>query len=91
MRVQNYSTAFIPPPPFTLKLETKNITLLYGQRAEIIFSATGDAPDFITIKIKEESQQNYDDFRIRKDNQQNIYRYEIASVKTSMSFFGQSQ
>jgi hypothetical protein len=55
--VQKYSTAFIPPPPFTLKLETTNITLLYGQRAEIIFTATGEKKKIKKITITSELEK----------------------------------
>ena len=86
-RLTHFSQAFIPPAPFTLTLETKELELLRGSKAEIVFSATGDAPDYINIHLKEEGQKEYDDFRLKKDNN-NKYKYEIASVKQNMDFYG---
>ena len=86
-RLTHYSQTFIPPAPFTLTLETKKIELLRGSKAEIIFSSQGEAPDYINIYIKEDGQKNYDEFRLKKDNN-NQYKYEIASVKQNMEFYG---
>jgi flagellar biosynthesis GTPase FlhF len=89
-RLTHFSEAFIPPAPFTLKLETTDLTLLRGSRAEILFSSKGQAPDYINIYVKEEGQKNYNDFRLKKDKN-NKYKYEIASVKQSMEFYGATQ
>ena len=89
-RVSNFSTSFLPPAPFSLKLETKKITKLYGEKAEIIITADGEAPDFINLNIKEINQEKFDVFRLRKD-QHNTYKYEIASTKHNLEFFGEAE
>ena len=89
-RIKNYSQSFLPPAPFEIQLLTKEQTLLRGTKTEIVFTATGEAPDFIILNIKEENQQNYDEIRLRKDNE-NIYKYEIAATKQNLTFFGEAQ
>ena len=89
-RLTHFSQAFIPPAPFTLTLETKKLELLRGNKAEIVFSSQGQAPDYINIYIKEENQKEYDEFRLKKDNN-NKYKYEIASVKQNMGFYGAAE
>ena len=88
-RLTHFSQAFIPPAPFTLTLETKSLELLRGSKAEIIFSSQGQTPDYINIYIKEENQKEYDEFRLKKDNNDK-YKYEIASVKQNMEFYGEA-
>lgn len=88
-RVRNYSQSFLPPAPFKIELMTKNISLLRGSRAEIVFKATGTAPDYIKIHIKEENQQKYDEFKIKRDSG-NVYKYEIAALKQNITFYGEA-
>ena len=88
-RIQNYSLSFLPPAPFTITLLTNEQTLLRGTKTEIVFAATGQAPDHIQLHIKEDNQQNYDEFRLRRDGE-NLYKFEIASVKQNVSFYGEA-
>ena len=88
-RIRNYSQSFLPPAPFTISLLTNEQTLLRGAKAEIVISATGQAPDYIKLHVKEENQQNYDEFRLKRDGE-NCYKFEIATVKQNMSFYGEA-
>ena len=88
-RIQNYSQSFLPPAPFTITLLTNEQTLLRGAKTEIVISATGQAPDYIKLHLKEDNQQNYDEFRLKRDGE-NHYKFEIASVKQNISFYGEA-
>ncbi|MDR0927681.1 MAG: hypothetical protein LBO69_07950 [Ignavibacteria bacterium] len=88
-RLRNFTQSFIPPAPFTIKLETPEMTLLRGAKAEIIFSATGQAPDYILLKIKEETQNDFDEYKLKKDKD-GMYKYEIATVKQNCTFYGEA-
>jgi hypothetical protein len=89
-RIKNYSMSFLPPAPFEITLLTKEQTLLRGTKTEIIIAATGQAPDYVKLYVKEENQKNYDEFRLKKDGE-NLYKFEIASIKQNISFYGEAQ
>lgn len=89
-RVVNFNQSFLPPCPYTLKLETTSLSLLRGEKAEIVFSATGKAPDYIFILLKENEQKNYDTFRLKR-LQDSKYKYEVASANANLMFYGEGQ
>jgi len=89
-RIKNYSLSFLPPAPFEITLLTKEQTLLRGTKTEIVIAATGQAPDYVKLYVKEDNQKNYDEFRLKKDGE-NLYKFEIASIKQNLTFYGEAQ
>ncbi len=89
-RVMNFTQSFLPPVPFQLTISPLNENILRGEKARIIVKAEGDAPEYINLKIKENQQANYDELKLRLDTG-GTYRYEIPSLKQSVSFFAEAE
>ncbi len=88
-RLKNFDKSFLPPPPFTIELVTLEKTVLRGSNTIILFKSTGTPPADIILHIKEDKQQKYDEIKIKLDTN-NSYRYEIASVKENICFYGEA-
>lgn len=88
-RVMNFGTQFVPPAPFTLLPDPLEQTAIKGENALITIRADGKAPEKITLNIKEEKQDNYDQYTLRLDSG-NIYRYEIMSARRPVIFFAEA-
>lgn len=88
-RIMNYGKSFIPPAPFSLKISPLKDTKLRGESAIITITATGTAPESIRLKLKEESQQNYDSYTLKSDSAGH-YKFEMPSLKNSISFFAEA-
>lgn len=89
-RVANWNQSFLPPPPYTISITPLNQDALRGSAVKIIVKASGEAPETITLNIKEGIQENYDKYVLRLDSA-NIYTYEISSLKNSLMFFAESK
>lgn len=85
-RVLNFNQSFLPPAPFSLMLETQNIFVIRGEKTLITIKAKGKAPETVNLHIKEEQQENYDEYTLRLDSG-NIYHYEIPAIKQSLIFY----
>lgn len=88
-RVVNYERNFIPPAPFSLEVEPMDIIKLRGESLVITVKAIGVAPDKITLNVKEELQENYDEYILRPDST-NTYSFEIKSLKNSLKYFAKA-
>lgn len=86
-RLVNYNKSFIPPAPYKLYISGKYNDILRGTNTKIEIHASGEAPEYINLYIKEVEQKNYDEYRLKR-SENNVYSYEISSLKQDISFYG---
>lgn len=89
-RIINYDKSFIPAAPFELTLKSKSNNVLRGEDVEIVISSTGNSPDKLTLFIKEDNQDEYDELVIER-NSDKEYIYKLASIKNSVSYYASTQ
>jgi hypothetical protein len=89
-RVINYNKSFIPTAPFDIKLKNRSGNVLRGEDIEIVISSSGNSPDNLTLFIKEDNQDEYDELIIER-NSEKEYVYKIASIKNSISYYASTQ
>ncbi|MBM4173291.1 MAG: hypothetical protein FJ212_02920 [Ignavibacteria bacterium] len=85
-RIMQYDVSFIPPASYSLEISPLNKTVLRGSKEEILITVKGTLPSRIVLHIKEEMQEAYDTVSIVTDTS-HVYRYEIASAKSSLMFY----
>lgn len=90
IRLLNYNESFIPAAPFNLSLKNKDSNVLRGEDIELVITSAGNSPDKLTLFIKEDNQENYDELIIEK-NSDKEYTYKISSIKNSISYFASTQ
>ncbi len=88
-RVAQFRTSFLPPVPYTLTIQPLDKSVLRGEKITITVKAEGAVPDKISLFIKEGLQEEYDEIKL-KLNGNNDYQYEINSLKSSITFYAQS-
>ncbi len=89
-RIVNFTQSYLPPVPFRLSISPINENILRGEKAMITVKADGQPPEYINLKIKENQQENYDELKLRLDTG-NTYKYEIPSLKKSLTFFAEAE
>lgn len=87
-RVVNFSQSYIPPAPFSFKIEKSKISALRGEALSIKITGKGKLPENIDIMIKEEGQDEFEPFSLRLKG--NTYEYEIPNVRSSFEFYGRA-
>ncbi len=85
-RVVNFSKSYLPPVPFSIYPEKDSMKVLRGDKVVLRIFGTGQAPDNISLYIKEGKQEEFDEYILRPDTNK-IYSYEITSVKNSMIYY----
>ncbi|MFP4528089.1 MAG: DUF4175 family protein [Candidatus Kapaibacterium sp.] len=85
-RVSHFTQSFVPPSPFTIEIDPLEARHIRGESAVIYVRTTGTPPQTVTLNLKEEQQENYDQFPLKLDTN-GVYKYEISSVRRSLSFF----
>ena len=88
-RVVNYNHSYLPPSPFSLELVPRDSSILRGQTVSIIVKAKGTAPEFVSLFLKEERQENYDSYKLKPDSN-NYYVYTIPVLKNSIEFYAEA-
>ena len=88
-RLINWNESFLPPAPFSLSIEPVNVNLLRNDLVTIKVKATGQAPQKITLFIREQQQENFDSFILTLDTN-NIYNYSIQALKNSIVFYAEA-
>ncbi|NLO19083.1 MAG: hypothetical protein GX121_04285 [Ignavibacteria bacterium] len=88
-RVVNYNQSYLPPAPFSLELVPRDSSILRGQTVSIIVKAKGTAPEFVSLFLKEERQENYDSYKLKPDSN-NYYVYTIPVLKNSIEFYAEA-
>ncbi len=89
-RVVNFNKSYLPPAPFTIKPEKDTITAMRGDKVVIKIIGKGKIPDNIKLFIKEGSQEEFDEYLLRHDTN-NVYSYEITSIKNSMVYYATAE
>ena len=85
-RLIQYDQSFIPPAPFSLDISPIQKTILRGSKEEILITVKGSLPPRIILHIKEDMQETFDTIAIVTDTA-HVYRHEIQSAKSSLSFY----
>ncbi len=85
-RIVNWDKSYLPPAPFTIQLVNKDQSVIRGNSAIIKIQASGTPPDAVSLFIKEEKQNNYDEFVLRLDSG-DVYTYEIPATKTTLTYY----
>ncbi len=88
-RIVNYDKSYIPPAPYSLEIFEADSTVLRGENVILKIKGKGDAPSKIRMKIRLENQTNYDTYELESDTN-NIYSYEIKSIKRSIEYYAES-
>jgi hypothetical protein len=86
-RVLNYNQSYIPSPNFEIFIEKDKYQVMRGEDFSIRIRSKGAAPESITLLIKEENQDKFENVEIKK-SQNGEYLYKINSIKNSLAFYG---
>jgi len=89
-RLINYSESFIPAAPFEIALKSKIDNVLRGEDIELVVISTGNSPDKLTLFIKEDNQDDYDELTIER-NSNNEHIYKVSSIKNSVTYYASTQ
>lgn len=89
-RVVNYNQSFNPPAPFKLYLDPLNKTVLRGENVKITIKTNGTPPEKISLIIREDKQQNPDNYNLKLDKN-NSYSFEIANIKNSIDYYAEAE
>lgn len=89
-RIVNFSESFVPPAPFSLKIEQVKSSVMRGEKVRILVKASGKAPLEVKLNIKEFSQENYDSYVLKLDSA-NTYYYEIPATKNSIYYYASAE
>ncbi|MFC2130844.1 DUF4175 family protein [Bacteroidota bacterium] len=88
-RIVNFNKSYIPPAPFSLSIEPKEVSMLRGSKALINVISTGKSPERITLMLKEEQQESYDEYVLTPDST-GYFSFEIAALKKTISYFARA-
>ena len=88
-RIVNFNKSYLPPAPFSLTIEPLDASVLRGGSQAITIKADGEAPDKVTLFIKEEQQENFDAITLRQDST-GFYNYKLTSLRKSVIFYAES-
>lgn len=88
-RIVNFNKSYLPPAPFSLKINPKYSTVKKGDNVTILVQAFGIPPKSINLKIKEFQQQNFESIQLELDSN-NTFKYQILSIKNSIKFFAET-
>lgn len=93
-RLVNWNESYIPEVPYTLVISPLNGDAVRNEPVTINVKATlnkrfESIPETITLYIKELQQENYDEYTLKPDSAGN-YKYNIRSLKASVTFYAQA-
>lgn len=88
-RLTNYDVSFVPPAPFTLKLQTLRSSVMRGESSEVLITATGIPPETITVHLRESSASVFRQHVVRRDSG-NTFSYQIPGLTQSVEVFAES-
>jgi hypothetical protein len=87
-RVVNFNKSFIPPAPFSLKIEPKDTNIIRGNGIIVKVNSLGQSPNKIMFYIKEKQQETYDEYNLKSVD--GIFSYEIHALKENLTFFAKA-
>ncbi|HRS01137.1 MAG TPA: hypothetical protein P5545_01160 [Bacteroidota bacterium] len=88
-RIQNWSTSYTPPAPYTLKIQPKYQKILKNSNVRITVKADGVPPESIKLYVKEESSNEYDSYTLQLDTS-NTFNYYFTNIKSTFEFYAEA-
>ncbi len=88
-RIVNFTKEYIPPAPFSLSIEPKELVLTRGNSITISIKSDGIAPASVELFIRETQQEEFDRIALNTDSA-GVFEYHINSIKHSIEFYAQS-
>ena len=85
-RLWHFTQPFIPPAPFSLSVHPTDTTVARGSTMELVITASGTAPEKVTLHLKAGSQQQFSSYELQRESD-GTYRYQLASLKRSVHFY----
>lgn len=89
-RIVNYNRSYLPTVPYSLSIEPYEQTILRGEAVIITITASGVAPQEVSLYIKEDKQELFDKIQL-KLIEGNSYIYEIQSLKNSITYYAETE
>lgn len=89
VRIVNFNKSYIPPAPFSLRIEQSAKSVIKGTKVRVKVIADGVAPLEVSLKIREANQENFDTYNLSLDSG-NTYYYEIPSARNTIYFYASS-
>ncbi|MFN4768399.1 MAG: DUF4175 family protein [Candidatus Kapaibacterium sp.] len=87
-RLLHFRTSFVPPAPFTLRVDPKQREVLRGSKVTVFVRAAGVVPATVTLMVREDEQAAFDSYTLRDDSS-GVFRFELPSVKRSIRFYAE--
>lgn len=88
-RLINFNQSFAPPAPFEISILPIDQKVLKGENTEIQVLLKGNAPNDIILKLKEDTQEEFDSFILREDSL-GYFKFHLPSLKKSVEFYAES-
>ena len=85
-RVAHFTQSFLPPAPFLLDISPLSYKAMKGDNIEIKVKINGKVPEKAYIFVKEEGQENFDRYELKKSDSLE-YSFPIQSLKKSLEFY----
>ena len=84
-RLINFSKEFKPPTPFIINSMKKNIYIMGGDSANVVFLTKGNSPDSIQVEFVGE---NFNEKKWIKSDQKNTFNYTLKNINQNLSYRG---
>lgn len=88
-RVINFTTSYVPPAPFTLRVNPEFQNISRGEKASIFVKATGEIPKNTLLFIKDASDKEYTSIEVRFDTN-GTFQYDVPSFKQTLEFYAEA-
>ncbi|MCX7936091.1 MAG: DUF4175 family protein [Chlorobi bacterium] len=85
-RVSHWYERFVPPPPFTLRVEPTHAEVLRNTSVQLRVYVQGVLPADLALYVREEQQQQPDRLPLRQDSS-NRFAVEISALKSTIEFY----
>ncbi len=88
-RVVNYSTSYLPPAPFQLKVLPEFQNISRGEKASIYVKTIGEKPSNVFLFIKDDEEKEFTKIEVSLDSAGN-FQYDVPSFKKSLEFYAEA-
>lgn len=85
-RIVRYDESFLPPPPYSLQIETSDTSAMRGSSIRIAVTSQGTAPESITMFIREGASGRFAPFEVRRDTS-GTYTYQITGLQSDVAVY----
>ncbi len=90
VRTVRYSKSYLPPAPFTLKVEPLRAKILRNSKATVKVVAIGRAPERVSINLREKGQKKFEPFKV-KLKPDGSYSFEMAALRNDVEFYASAE